>query len=114
MPRYEWRGAGVFRDNRNDRDIEPGDVVELDAHVAGRQPEFTCVEADTGDSNSDDSDDAVGDVPPFHPEDRTVAEIQDTLDEYHYPEEALTALAEAEREGKNRETALDAIDSARE
>lgn len=33
MPRYEWQGPGQFRDGRNDRLIDPGEIVELEAHV---------------------------------------------------------------------------------
>jgi hypothetical protein len=35
MPYYEWRGSGVFHDNRNDRNVEHGEVVELSERVAG-------------------------------------------------------------------------------
>lgn len=35
MPYYEWKGDGEFRDNRNDRTIAHGDVVELDAKLVG-------------------------------------------------------------------------------
>lgn len=35
MPYYEWRGDVPFQDHRNDREIEPGDVVELPERVAG-------------------------------------------------------------------------------
>jgi len=111
MPRYEWRGAGVFRDNRNDRDIQPGDVVELDAHVADRQPEFARVDADTGDSNADDDDvDA-----PLDPTDVTVTSLNETLDEADYSASELDAIEALERaDGSPRSTALDAIESARE
>ncbi len=57
MSHYEWRGVDSFQDNRNDREIEPGDVVEIDDHVAGPNPgfvevdepepeEYTCAEGD--------------------------------------------------------------------
>lgn len=35
MPYYRWDGSGVFRDSRNDREVAPGDVVELPERVAG-------------------------------------------------------------------------------
>jgi len=35
MPFVEWRGSGVFQDNRNDRKIEQGEVVELPEYVIG-------------------------------------------------------------------------------
>ena len=44
MPYYEWRGSGVFRDASNNREIEPGDVVELSEKIAGNH-DFVAVEA---------------------------------------------------------------------
>jgi len=110
MPRYEWRGASAFHDHRNDRVIEPGDTVELDAHIAEPQPAFVAVE----EGDSDESDDEA--EPPFDPGAATVEELRDTLDKIpdDVTDAELDALYRAETEGKNRETALDAIDAARE
>jgi hypothetical protein len=60
--------------------------------------------------------DEAGDEPepPFDPADLTVDELHDRLDEADYTAGELDALAAAERGGKDRETAHDAIDSARE
>lgn len=107
MPRYEWRGATPFRDGRNGREIERGEVAELDAHVAAPHPEFTRVEAGSDEGGSDDT-------PPIDPTDHTVAELRDALSEEQFDTEALAAIEAAERAGDGRTTALDAIDSARE
>jgi len=60
--------------------------------------------------------DEAGDepAPPFDPADCTVDDLRDRLDETDYTAEELDALAAAEADGKNRETAHDAIDNARE
>lgn len=57
MPTYEYRGQSPFQDNRNDRVIEPGDVVELPASVVGRH---AFVEVD---DPSEDAAEESGDVP---------------------------------------------------
>jgi hypothetical protein len=48
MPLYEWRGADSFRDHRNDRTVAPGDVVELNEHVAEPQSELVRVDEESG------------------------------------------------------------------
>lgn len=35
MGYYEWNGNGEFQDNRNDRSISPGEVVELPERIVG-------------------------------------------------------------------------------
>ncbi len=70
MPHYEWHGTDSFQDNRNDRVIEPGDIVELDEHVAGPHPEF--VEVDEPEDDPEEITCAEGDCS------RTVSEA-DTL-----------------------------------
>jgi len=52
------------------------------------------------------------DVAPFDPSDYTVDELRDALAE-GYTDDELDALYQAEDDGKDRETALDAIDAAR-
>lgn len=111
MPRYEWQGADAFHDNRNGRDIEPGEVVELDSHVANGHPEFVAVDADTGDSNADD--DAVD--APLDPTDVSVTNLDETLDEENFSVAELDAIEALERaDGSPRSTALEAIENARE
>lgn len=51
--------------------------------------------------------------PPVDPADYTVDELRDELDSGDYSERELDALADAERSGKDRETAMDAIEAAR-
>lgn len=126
MPRYEWQGADTFRDRRNDREIEPGDVVELDAHVAEPQSEFVRVETDSDEAGAaDESDDEDGegepddeeadtDDAPIDPTEYTVDELRDVLAEGGFDADTLDTIADAERAGEGRQTALDAIDAARE
>lgn len=79
MPWYEWRGVSPFNDNRNDRVVEPGAVVELPEHVAGPHPEF--VEADAPEE-SESSEDANADSAEGESEDEgeslTVADAPET------------------------------------
>lgn len=49
--------------------------------------------------------------PPFDPSEKTVDELQDALEQNEYSDAELEALAEAEADGKNRETALEAIEA---
>lgn len=35
MGYFKWVGNGDFADNRNDRTISPGEVVELNEHIVG-------------------------------------------------------------------------------
>lgn len=64
MPRYEWRGVDVYHDRQGQRTIEPGDVVEIDAHLADPHPEFVPVadatEADADTDTEPDTESAVG------------------------------------------------------
>lgn len=113
MPRYEWRGADTFHDRRNGREIKPGTVVELDAHVAEPQSEFVRVETDTDEAGVVDESDA-DDAPPIDPTEYTVDELRDVLAEGGFDAETLDVIAGAERAGESRQTALDALDAARE
>ena len=106
--RYEWQGASPFRDHRNDREVKPGEVVELNDHVAGPHPEFVAVEED---------DDTTGESvePPFDPSDATVDELREMLEDIpdDVTDAELDALYEAEQADEARDTALEALDNAR-
>jgi hypothetical protein len=123
MPRYKWQGADVFRDNRNDREIEPGEVVELDEHVAGPHPQFSEVEveADEGDETAGEEPEGTPDESeaedldaPVDPAAHSVPELEDALADGDFSDAELDAIEEAERtDGSPRTTALDAIDAHR-
>lgn len=49
MPHYEWSGEDGFRDSRNDRVVDPGEVVELDESIGGPQPQMVEVDDPTED-----------------------------------------------------------------
>jgi len=51
MPRYEWTRDEPFRDNRNDRRVEQGEIVELPENVA--EPAYGFVEAEESESDSE-------------------------------------------------------------
>jgi len=107
MPRYEWRGSDVFRDNRNDREIARGDIVELDESVAEPHSEFVRVE---------EGDDEAGDEDlPFDPNDATVSELRDLVNDAPdaLTDETAEALYQAEADGKDRDTALEILDRLR-
>ena len=52
-------------------------------------------------------------APPVDPGEYSVDELRDHLADHDYTANELDALAEAERDGDDRTTALDAIDAAR-
>jgi len=134
LPRYEWRGDGGFRDNRNDRVVEPGETVALDEHVGGPHPELVRVgDDDDGDADDDSQPDTVAeateeyvtgdlseselegrlghalDEPPFDPSECTVDELRERLDRADYHAVEYQQLRDAERSGQNRTTAVKAI-----
>jgi len=53
MPRYEWTRDEPFRDYRNDRVVENGEVVELPENVAEPAYGFRRVEAEESDTEPD-------------------------------------------------------------
>lgn len=128
MPeRIRWDGAHAYRDHANDRVIEPGEFIGDDAErIAAAHPHdverVTVDEGDAGDTGGDEaeSDAQTGggeDVePPFDPGDHTVDELRDALDDI--PDDVgnaeLKALAQAEENGDNRTSALEAIQAALE
>jgi hypothetical protein len=57
MPHYEWTGDGVYRDRRNDREVAPGDVVELTEHVAEPVAALRRVEHGEADADAPQPDD---------------------------------------------------------
>lgn len=102
---YRWTGAHAFRDHANDRVIEAGEELPEDVaeQVAAAHPH---------DVERIDEDD--GAAPPFDPTELTVDEIEDEIDDGDYSDAELEAVAAVEKSDDSRETALDAIDEARE
>lgn len=62
MPYYEWRGSGVFRDARNDREIEHGEVVELPERIVGNHDFVVVDEPDNPEGEGGESTDAEGET----------------------------------------------------
>lgn len=128
MPEYTFIGPQNW-EFEGDK-LSPGDSVEASEAFAASFPQFfeeadvddeaspeavEVVETDVDDDEETDADVATAEDTdaPFDPSDATVTELEDRLDDESFSEDELDALATAEREGKDRETALDAIDEAR-
>lgn len=128
VERIRWDGAHAYRDHANDRVIEPGEFIGDGAErIASAHPhdvERVTVD-DDGDAGDTGGDTVESEAPgsdeqyvesPFDPGDHTVDELRDALE--NIPDDVtdaeLEALAEAERDGDNRTSALDAIEAARE
>lgn len=105
------------------RDPETGDRVSLstdvDEETAARLVDrydpvsYATDPADTDDGDDGDGED--GDVePPFTPGEKTIDELEDELANTDYDDAELEALADAERDGENRDGALDVIEEASE
>jgi hypothetical protein len=117
MGTYRWVGSHAYRDHANDRVIEPGDEFEEDRIAEAHPYDVEAVdESRAGPADADDdaaADDVEAADPPVDPSELTVDELEAELDEADWGDSALQGLRDAEAAGKNRETALDAIDAAR-
>lgn len=69
-------------------------------------------DADEADEGGEETPDAVADAP-FDPGDYSVGSLRDELDDRDLSDDDLAALADAERAGDDRTTALDAIEDHR-
>jgi|GEM_PF-6910401 len=104
MP-YRWVGTHPYRDHRNDRVIGPGGIFEND-RIAEAHPQ---------DVEHADGAGAVAEPQSLpDPASFSVSELRDHLNDAGYGADALDRLAAAERDGKGRTTAIDAITAARE
>jgi hypothetical protein len=104
MPRYRWRGDGAFQDNRNGREIAPGETVELPERVAAPHASMVPVPVDEDEPGEGADTDA-----PIDPGEFTVGELRDHVHDAEYSDAELAAIANAERAGKDRATALDTL-----
>lgn len=111
MPRYEWTGSRSFDDNANDRTIDPGDVVELDESIAGGHREFVHVEETSEDSDDSEDPDDESVSAPFDPSESTVDELEEKMANEEYSDAEHAALVEAEENGKNRDSAVEVLES---
>lgn len=90
--------------------LELGDTVEEEASDAP-EPDDSVEDAD----EDGDEGDQVLPEPPIEPDEYSVDELRDELDDADYSDGQLDAIEAAEQEdGSPRSTALDAIDAARE
>jgi hypothetical protein len=107
-----WTGAHAFRDHANDRVIEPGEELPEDVadQIAAAHPH----QVEQTDDEPTDTDDESEATSPIDPTEHTVPELEDALEEGDYSDAELDAIADAEAAGESRNTALDAIEAARE
>lgn len=89
----------------------PDEQTNAEARGVGQADE----EYDGGDDggDGDGADTADVDGAPFDPNDYTIGELSDELDGNDFSDDDLSALDRAEREGKDREGAHDAINDHR-
>ena len=126
MVRVRYRGGYSFTHNEHG-ELEEGDVVDVGEYTAEQfdgmfvrvDEESDLADESAGDADGDDggSDDDEADTAtdaPVAPGEFAVDELRDHLAEADYSAGELDALESAERDGKGRTTALDAIDDARE
>lgn len=111
MTHYRWTGAHAYRDHANDRVIEPGEEFSDDRIASHHPHQVEHVERDT-DADGADTPATFEFTDGECVRDLSVAELRDRLE--GQPAETLDAIEAAERDGKDRSTALDAIDAARE
>lgn len=107
MTTYRWVGAHPYRDHRTGRLLAPGETF-TDERIAEAHP-HDCERV------SDTPSDQPASLP-FDPGTLTVAELRDALSERAADLSAadFDAIADAERNGKARTTALEAITAARD
>lgn len=67
MPQYRWTGDGLYHDNRTDRLVESGEVVELDEAVGEPNRELVRVE-DEADGDEEEAAEQAEDTETFDPE----------------------------------------------
>lgn len=137
MPTYEYVGPNDHYLNAGEQVLTPGDVVELSEDELGEfEHYFEEVEAEDGsegDSSSEEDESPSGEDetaesedegaqseseaevadPPLDPTSLSVNQLESELDAGDFSDEELDAIEQAERDGEERTTALDAIESAR-
>lgn len=108
MPSYRWAGSHAYRDHRNGRTIEPGDLIGqgVERIAAAHPQDVERVDAGTGADEYTDG--------PQSPHDVVAEYTVDELREYvaDLPDiPTLRALREAEANQQHRTTALEAINT---
>lgn len=96
-------------------------LATLHTHLEFAGPVDADVDEDVSEEDVSEEDVSEGDgsgedatESPFDPAEHTIDELEDQLADGDYTTAEVDALAAAERDGKDREGALDAIDDARE
>lgn len=121
MVRVQYRGNHSFVHNEAG-ELSEGDVVEIGDYTYEQFGfMFRPVDDDEGDTDTapdsaeteDDAAEPTAETDDlFDPNEHTVSDLRDELGEMGLSAEMGEALLAAERDGKNRETALDAIEAA--
>lgn len=85
------------------------------AAYRGEASESDESEADSQAEQAEQDEQDAGEVdPPFDPTEMLVSDLREQLDDSDYSDDELVALLAAERDGDNRSTATDAIESEME
>lgn len=122
-PEDRSEGAKTPQERREERQAERqtetdegGDVHGSEGPVGAAEEtgntETAAEDSETQDESAEDTDTEPADAP-FDPGEYTIAELDGELDDRDLSDEELDALAEAERNGDDREGALDTIDDHR-
>lgn len=91
----------------------PGDTHPVSDELAGHladHDQFEVLDDAGGDDVHEEDGPPDGHLTRYHPSDLTVDEINEKLDSFDYEALELEKLAEEEREGKDRTTAIEAIE----
>ena len=105
--KVEVRALSDFGDASADTVRRKGETFEVSEDVLENHPNSFERVGDTATLPENDNG-AEGDAP-FDPSEYTVDELEEELEDGDYSEEELAALAEAERDGEGRDSALDLL-----
>jgi hypothetical protein len=107
---YRYTGTALYRDGDV---VEPGDVIEpTEAELEAFGDVLEAVHEREIDAETTPESPTI-ESPPIDPSEYTVDELQDALEDadYDWTDATLRGLRQAEVDGQNRDTALEAIDA---
>lgn len=113
MVGLRWAGRGTF--SYEGELFAPGETVDVDEETADDLLDHWSDGWERADEtqSAEDGDDSEAVDAPLNPSEYTVADLEDELEGGDYSADDLDAIESAEQDGKDRETALEAIDDAR-
>ena len=113
MPdRARWTGTHSYRRHSHDQIIERGEEFEpTEQEWAAFGDSLEPVAVDDAGEEEDENEDVEPEAP-FEPSEKTIDELEAALADGEFSEAELKALLEAEKAGKHRDGATDALDDA--